>query len=104
MKRHGFKEDSVWHTVEPEYGIYDNQPTGRWTVYVHGEYDYPSVLEGRTGRVFLDTYDTVEQAKASVPDGADCQVHEGSTKHFHNTELPDTPPDWFDPMDAGEEW
>lgn len=81
-------------TIEPLIG-----ETNEWAVYSHGEYEEWSVLAGQPRRVFLDSFPSVEEAIAKYPLA---QVLNYSTKVQHY--MPDTPPDWFDPLDAGEEW
>jgi hypothetical protein len=79
-------------TIEPS----EYQP---YAVYGHGEYERSSVLHGHPRRVFIESYDSVEEAQKDYPNA---QVCEGSTKR--ELVLPDAPPDWFDPMAAGEVW
>jgi hypothetical protein len=73
-------------------------------VYGHGTYEESSVLAGRYRRCFLDSFPTVEAAKEKYPDAEES----GSTKYLSNdmiSSFENSPePDWFDPMDAGEEW
>lgn len=44
----------------------------RWTVYEHGEYERGSVLEGQSRRVWLDDFETLEQAVIAYPDAVVC--------------------------------
>lgn len=41
---------------DPEYGV-----------YLYGKYERSSVLYGQTKRVFLDSFPTLEEAKAAYP-------------------------------------
>jgi hypothetical protein len=42
--------------------------TDRWTVYEHGVYERGSVLEGQSRRVWLDDFETLDEARAAYPD------------------------------------
>lgn len=44
----------------------------RWTVYEHGVYERGSVLEGQSRRVWLDDFDTLEEAVIAYPDAVVC--------------------------------
>ena len=44
----------------------------RWTVYEHGTYGRGSVLEGQSRRVWLDDFDTLEEAVIAYPDAVVC--------------------------------
>lgn len=44
----------------------------RWTVYEHGEYERGSVLEGQSRRVWLDDFETLEEAVIAYPDAVVC--------------------------------
>lgn len=84
-----------YYTIEPD-------PDGGFWLVAHGEYGRGSVLEGQHMRQLVTHYDTAEAAQAANP-GAEILDH--STRNpWAGTSLPDTPPDWFDPLDAGEEW
>jgi hypothetical protein len=50
--------------------------SGRWAVYQHGEYERGSVLEGQSRRVWLDDFETLDEARAAYPDA---DVIDGST-------------------------
>jgi hypothetical protein len=39
-------------------------------VYQYGKYPRSSVLAGQTRRVFLDSFDTLEEAKAAFPEAS----------------------------------
>jgi hypothetical protein len=79
-------------TIEPH-------PDCGIAVYSHGEYETWSVLAGHNRRVFLDRFDTVEEAQRAYPTA---EVLQHSTKVEIN--LPKQAPAWFDPLDAGESW
>jgi hypothetical protein len=44
----------------------------RWTVYEHGEYERGSVLEGQNRRVWLDDFETLEEAQKAYPEAVVC--------------------------------
>lgn len=44
----------------------------RWTVYEHGEYERGSVLEGQSRRIWLDDFETLEEAVIAYPDAVVC--------------------------------
>lgn len=48
----------------------------RWAVYEHGEYERGSVLEGQSRRVWLDDFETLQEAVIAYPDAL---VIEGTT-------------------------
>lgn len=50
--------------------------TDRWTVYEHSVYERGSVLEGQSRRVWLDDFDSLEEAIVAYPDA---DVIDGST-------------------------
>lgn len=90
----------------PEFDYYTVEPiNGEYAVYGHGRYEESSVLAGQYRRCFLDAFNTQEEALKAYPSA---QVEEGSTKIFADMAhagFDNSPaPDWFDPMDAGEEW
>lgn len=85
----------AWWSLEPHPDF------DELALYKHDEYGRGSVLEGQERRTFMGTFVDVEAAQEAFPD-AEIEVSEGSTKR--DLVLPDTPPSWFDPLDAGEEW
>jgi len=91
-------------TIEPRF--IDGEQVG-YAVYGHGTYKHSSVLAGQARRSFQDAFDSVEEALQEYPEA---EVRGGSTKVRYGTTLaqlsglPETPPSWFDPMDAGETW
>ena len=75
---------------------------GDWEVFGHGVYPQSSVLAGQPSRWCVATFDTLEKAQEAYPDA---EVPEYSTRIPAGwLPMSDTPPDWFDPMDAGERW
>lgn len=70
-----------------------------YVVYGYGTYEKGSVLAGRHKRVWLEAFDTIEEAKAAFPQA---EVAEGSG--YIPIEMPHTPPADFDPGYAGESW
>jgi hypothetical protein len=84
----------IWHTIEDD-------GHGGFTVYEHGTYEETSVLAGMPSRTWRQAFDTIEETKEAYPEA---QVS-GSTKmDYAGVELPQSPPDWFDPANAGETW
>jgi hypothetical protein len=69
-------------------------------VYEYGVYSESSVLAGQTCRIWVDEFDTLEEAKAAYPQASfnDC----GSS--YHPLNMSSVAPDWFDESDAGERW
>lgn len=68
-------------------------------VYQYDTWPMSSVLGGQERRTFLDQFDTLEEAREKYPD-AEFQDH----SCYRPLVMSDTPPDWFDPANAGEEW
>lgn len=64
----------ITQTIERGRGA--TYATDRWTVYEHGEYERGSVLEGQSRRVWLDDFDSLEEAVVAYPDA---DVIDGST-------------------------
>lgn len=54
------------HTIERGRGA--TYATNRWTVYEHGIYGRGSVLEGQSRRIWVDDFETLDEAKAAYPD------------------------------------
>lgn len=72
-----------------EYGVY------RYDVFP--EY---SVLAGQVRRAFLDSFPTLTEAQAAYPSA---EWH-GPGSGYREIVIPNEPPEWFDPADAGENW
>lgn len=72
----------------------------KYEVVGHGQYEDSSVLAGQEGRWVLDWYDSLDEAKTQHPDA---EVIDGRTSR-PSIHIPESPPSWFDPMDAGEAW
>lgn len=68
-------------------------------IAVYGISTYPewSVLGGQTQRVFLDSFQTVEEARAAYPTAEEAGLPA-------RAQVPVNPPSDFDPLDAGEAW
>jgi hypothetical protein len=81
-------------TIEPS-------GTGEFDIYEHGRYGRGSVLSGQARRSFLDSFNTLEEAKKAYPKAT---VNEHSTRPIGAHSMPTNPPHWFDPADAGENW
>ena len=71
----------------------------KYGVYSYSVYERGSVLEGQEKRSFIDSFDTLEEAKAHFPN-ADWSPGSG----YHEIFIPHTAPEWFDEADAGEYW
>jgi len=70
----------------------------------YGTYKRGSVLAGQHRQARLDSFDSLEEARAAYPS---VKVRDDGTVNMHASHyisLPDVPPSDFDPMDAGEEW
>jgi hypothetical protein len=89
------REDTIDYTT-----IEKDDYSGDWFVYGWGTYGSNSVLEGQQRRVFLDAFKTREEAEIKYPN-ADPLDLPSTPPH---PPMPETPPDWFDPADAGEVW
>ena len=70
-----------------------------YVAYGHGVYEDSSVLAGQDRRVFLDYFDTLEDAVKAYPDG-ELGVFTSSPRSV----MPSCAPSDFDPYDAGECW
>lgn len=83
------------HTIEQ-----DNR--GVFEVFGHGEYPRDSVLAGQYARIFVASFDTLEEAQQAYPKA---EVPEYSTRIPSGwIPMSDTAPSWFDEADAGERW
>ena len=83
-----------------EFGRGATYANDRYTVYEHGTYPRSSVLAGQHQRVWLDDFDTLEEAKAAYPDAEDCTG--GTTYQAPSlSHLPD--PDGPDPLGDNEQ-
>lgn len=82
---------------------------GYWVESV-GEYGNSSVLAGQTFYQKTRHFDTVEEAvewaKEEFPTlSVEVLEHSpGATQKFAGSQISDLPPNWFDPLDCGEEW
>lgn len=60
--------------------------------------DQTSVRFDLMDNIFLDSFPSVEEAKQAYP------TAEIGTHKLQSDPMSSSPPDWFDPMDAGERW
>ena len=86
---------SKYHSIN----IYAERDGG-FTVKGHGVYPRHSVNFGMTRIVFLDSFETYEEAVAAYPDAVNGHKLLDPPTHYTS----DIAPSWFDPADAGEEW
>jgi hypothetical protein len=70
-------------------------------VYRYDEYPESSVLAGQERRTFLDSFPTLDEARAAFPD-AEWPGEEGTG--YRKITIPKEPPAWFDSANAGETW
>lgn len=77
---------------------YSNQKYG---VYQYDTYPDHLVLGGQERRSFIHDYDTLEEAQKNHPEAS--WDGEGGCG-YREPHIPLNPPDWFDPMNAGEAW
>jgi hypothetical protein len=68
-------------------------------VYEYDEFPPSSVLAGQTRRRFLASFSKLEDAQKAYPDA---EWINGSA--YEPVYLPDEPPEWFNPANAGESW
>lgn len=78
------------------------EPDGTWWLWGYGEYGPGSVLEGQYLQARLESYDTLEEARAEYPDVP--IKGELNLPSSMVTQVPDVPPAGFDPADIGERW
>ncbi len=83
-------------TIEP-VKVYGGEE--EWAVYSHDTYPENSVLHGQPRRMVVLAGQDLEVLKGIYPK-ATVLDHSTKTEPY----LPETPPDWFDPAAAGEEW
>jgi hypothetical protein len=69
-------------------------------VYEYGVYPDSSVLAGQERRSFVDSFPTLAEAKASYPNAE----YNGEGSGYREVYIPESPPYWFDPANAGEQW
>jgi hypothetical protein len=85
-------DPNTYYTIEPCKG-------GYWIVQ-HGLYEMTSVLAGQPFRQLCKFYENLDLAKADYPEA---EVLEYQTPR-PEVYIPQEPPSWFDPLDAGEVW
>lgn len=80
----------------------DTEP---FAVKGYGEYPESSVNFGMVRIATLRTFPNEKAARVAYPQLPDDGTEWGSKYSDRElTRLPDNPPDWFDPNDAGEVW
>lgn len=73
-------------TIEPA--------NNKFTVYKIGTYEASSVLAGQQMRIFVDSFDSVEEASSAFPDA---ELIKGSTYREPSLDhLPDEPDSFFE--------
>lgn len=91
--------NSMKQDIRIEYpsvgATYSNNVYG---VYEYGVYSGRSVLAGQTCRIWLDEFDTLEEAQSAYPFATFNGVG------YRAINLSSIEPDWFDEADAGERW
>jgi hypothetical protein len=91
--------------IEPGKG--ETYNTGEPAMYFYGTYPESSVNHGMTRRVFISSFENAEEAQEAasmVGTTFGIEVEVTQSSGFEKQELPLSPPDWFDPDDAGEVW
>jgi hypothetical protein len=98
---------SAWKTT-PQGDLVIEYPSAGATysrdeygVYAYGVYPDSSVLAGQPKRSFVESFDSLEEARENYP--AASWNGEGGTG-YAPVSVPSTPPAWFDPSYAGEHW
>ncbi len=88
-------------TITPGVAHY-GEPKEQHEVYAHGTYPDSSVLAGQYRRVCLAVYSTLQEAQEAYPWA---EVQGGLLPaSWVAPRVPQSPPAWFDPADAGENW
>ena len=92
-----------------EFDVVTIEPNGTdFSVYGHDVYPENSVLEGQCRRVFLASGSKEELVEAfpmgDVIDHCSKTWHPSDATLEEISELPRTPPRWFDSLNAGERW
>jgi len=72
---------------------------GRWSLWGHGYYGDGSVLAGQSLDANLETFDSLEEAKAQYP-----AVSISDSRPLSSNSVSDLPYAGFDEADAGEIW
>jgi hypothetical protein len=75
-----------------------------YAVYEYGEYEPWSVLAGQERRSFIDSYETLKEARLNHPEADTDGGNAFPPNAIGPLYIPRDPPEWFDPMDAGEAW
>ena len=90
------KKEDIRIEFPSKGATYYNESYG---VYKYDVWSNHSVLAGQERRTYLKEFDSLEEAKAEFPDA---EVIDHSC--FKPLVMSSVAPDWFDPLDAGEEW
>ena len=77
---------------------------GSVELWGYGEYGPTSVLAGQFRRVFIDSWESMDEAKAAFTETDLGRISTGEAPINIPAEVPHTAPEWFDPADAGEVW
>jgi hypothetical protein len=75
-----------------------------YAIYEYGEYESWSVLAGQEKRSFIASFETLEFAREQYPEAATDGGKAFPPRMVGPAYIPVEPPEWFDPMDAGEHW
>ena len=91
------------YTIEPAWS-FEGDPDG-FDVYEHGVYEESSVLHGQQRRTFMDSFQTLNEAKEAYPQ-AELLKHSTKPNPLLDrvASLGPCPESWFDPSAAGERW
>ena len=103
------KGRGVTFTIERSRGAtYDSED---FSIYAHDRYPRSSVLAGRDRRAWIGSSDdkgelieACKRAKVNVGLGGSTFVEPTGDSLGDLSGLPECPPSWFDPADAGEAW
>jgi len=86
------------YTIEPA-----KDGDGFWLV-AHGTYEQSSVLAGQPSRMLTCWYETADEAALANPEAEVIDHITGDPLASMTNPLPESPPSWFDPANAGEAW
>lgn len=90
------KKEDIRIEFPSKGSTYYNESYG---VYKYDVWPGHSVLAGQERRTYIKEFHSLEEAKAEFPDA---EVVDHSC--FKPMAMSSLAPDWFDPLDAGEEW
>ena len=96
--------DSYYLVMEPGAG--ETYNSGAPTLYFYGTYPESSVNAGMEKRVWVESFDSQDEADAFVEEAIErgVAIDTSDSSGYVKQELPMSPPDWFDPSNAGENW